>query len=128
MEFCLSNSHSDSSQYSGSDITDKENISPPRDGCLEGWTCWHQAVLCYWLEILCLLSLHRIIQQENSSESESDELIEVSQDLLRGSIKYVATPKYQLELPKITLDIIQVIQKTYLTMQTISILMKIFLI
>ena len=110
MEFCLSNSHSDSSQHSGSDITDKENISPVRDGCLESWTCWHQAVLCYWLEILCLLSLHRIIQQENSSESDSDDLVEMSQDLLRGT-KYVATPKFQLELPKVTLDIIQVQQE-----------------
>ncbi|KAI6652676.1 Ubiquitin carboxyl-terminal hydrolase 34-like [Oopsacas minuta] len=107
MEFCLSsNSCSESSQ--SLDSLDKENISPSRDGSIEGWTCWYQAVLCYWMEIVCLLSLHRVMQQDNSTGSDSDDLIEVSQDLLKcNTVKKIVVPNFELQMPKVAIEILQ---------------------
>ena len=110
MEFCLS-VNSPASQPSSLDSIDKENVSPGTEGSVEGWGCWHQAVLCYWLEIMCVLCLHRVMLQEDSSGSDSDELIlDLSQDcVVQGSSgKRVFVPRFELEMSKVTVDIIQV--------------------
>ena len=111
MEFCLS-INSPSSEPSSLESLDKENVSPSIEGSIEGWSCWHQAVLCYWIEILCVLCLHRVMLQDDSSGSDSDDLIlDVSQDCVVQSSsggKRTLTPRFELEMPKVTVDIIQV--------------------
>ena len=122
MEFCLS-VNSPSSEPSSLDSIDKENVSPNTNGSVEGWSCWYQAVLSYWMEILCVLCLHRVMLQEESSGSDSDDFIlDISQDcVMQGSAvgKKTLIQRFELKMHQVTVDIIQVVYYTYLTIHSI---------
>ena len=85
---------------------------PSAEGGVEGWNCWYQAVLCYWMEILCLLCLHRVLEEASSGSDVEDLIVDLSQEsvmqVVGAQTRNVSTPQYELQMPKTVLQMITV--------------------